>query len=180
MTLHRPPRRTNRHMTQPDARMRQNLMQEPNRPFLLGALALLLAALFTACQSAPPRTAAELSRLQGYWEGTGPGGEVSVTISGNSLHFKSRPEFWYETAFTLPAGTDPEQLHATIIKDSLPEQAHIGTVVVALFKIEGETLTFGVVEDFEGPPADPIVGDWDGVMDIFYFKRALPRKNMNS
>jgi hypothetical protein len=147
------------------------------RYLLICALALLLAAWLTACQSLPTRTTTDLSRLQGYWQGRGPGGDCSVTISGNSLRFHARADFWYETTFTLPAGTDPKQLHATIVKDSSSEQVHIGTVVVAIFKIEDGKLTLGVVEDFDGPPAEAVVGDWDWVMDIYHLERAQPPEN---
>lgn len=156
----------------------------PSKPFLLSALAVLLAHSFTACQSEPTRTALDLERLQGYWEGPGPGGECSVTIVGNSLRFHAREDFWFETTFTLPPGTDPQQLHATIIKDSSPEQGDVGTVVVAVFKIEDETLTLAVIEDFDGPPTSPVItdSDWsmieaDWTKDRYYLERAEPREN---
>ena len=138
---------------------------------------MLLAALFTVCQSVPTRTAADLSRLQGYWEGYGPGGECSVTISGNSLLFHARADFWFETTFVLPAGTDPQQLHATIIKDSSPQQVDVGTVVVTIFKIEDGALTLGVIEDFEGPPTNSVIGDWDRAIDRYYLKKVQPQEN---
>lgn len=148
------------------------MKKTPSRHYSLSALTLLLATWFTACQSLPTRTVPDSGRLQGYWQGDGPGGECSVTISGNTLHYSQREDFWFETTFTLPAGTDPEQLHATIIKESSPQGANIGTVVVTLFKLEDTTLTLGVVEDFKGPPESPVIGDWERVMDIYYLKRA--------
>ncbi len=139
------------------------------------ALALLLAVFVTASQSAQMLPKSDLERLQGHWEGKGPGGACSVTISGNALRFQSRPDFWYETTFTLPDATGPRQLHATIVKDSSSEQRDIGTVVVALFKVESEALTLGVVKDFDGSSTEPIVGDWeDGVSDIYKFEKAPP------
>lgn len=90
------------------------MTKTPSTPLLLGALAFTLATLFTACQSAPTRTAADLTPLQGYWEGRGPGGDCSVTISGNSLLFHAREDFWFETTFILPAGTDPQQLECVL------------------------------------------------------------------
>src|SRR6185369_13956757 len=121
-----------------------------NGQSLLGALALSLAALFTACQSTPTRTAAELKRLQGDWEGEGAGGKCSITITGNSLHY--RVGAWYKTTFTLPAGTDPQQLHATI-KDCWPPSTNaIGTVVFAIFKIEDGTLTLAEDDMSDQPP----------------------------
>jgi uncharacterized protein (TIGR03067 family) len=94
---------------------------------------------------------AELQLLQGTWEGTweeaGVGDQppvkspekITITIAGNSLHYHRNTNFWFETTFTLPAGTDPKQLHATI-KDSAGKDS-IGKVVVAIFKIEDGTLT---------------------------------------
>ncbi|MBL9166721.1 MAG: hypothetical protein JNN07_03200 [Verrucomicrobiales bacterium] len=89
--------------------------------------------------------------LQGTWEGTweeaGVGVQppvkspekITITITGSSLSYHRNTNFWFETTFTLPAGTDPKQLHATI-KDSAGKDS-IGTVVVAIFKIENGTLT---------------------------------------
>src|SRR5215813_3519091 len=98
--------------------------------FLLGAWALSLAALLTGCSSTPTPIAEELKPLQGYWEGDGAGGKCSITITGNSLHYRNRSSM-YKTTFTLPAGTDPQQLHATIKDCSPPSSNAIGTVVFA-------------------------------------------------
>jgi hypothetical protein len=117
---------------------------------LLGALALSLAALFTAGQSQPPRNTAELNRLQGYWEGEGAGGKCSITITGNSLHYRAGTS-WWKTTFTLPADTDPQQLHATI-KESSPPTNGVGKVVFAIFKIEDGTLTLAEVDGSDEPP----------------------------
>ena len=121
-----------------------------NGQSLLGALALSLAALFTACQSMPTRTAAELKPLQGYWEGEGAGGKCSITITGNSLRYCAGTN-WWSTTFTLPAGTDPKQLHATI-NDSSPPANGIGQVVYAIFMIEDEALTLAVNDTSDEPP----------------------------
>ena len=117
-----------------------------NGQSLLGALALSLAALFTACQSTPTRTAAELKRLQGYWEGEGAGGKCFITIMGNSLHYRVGTN-WYKTTFTLPPGTDPQQLHATIKDCAPPTNNAVGKVVFAIFKIEDGTLTLAARGD---------------------------------
>jgi hypothetical protein len=105
---------------------------------------------FTACQSLPPRTAAELSRLQGYWEGEGAGGRCSITITGSSLHYRAGTN-WWKTTFTPPVDTDPRQLHATI-KESSPPTNGIGQVVFAIFKIEDGTLTLAEVDGSDEPP----------------------------
>ena len=90
-------------------------------------------------------TAVELQPLQGTWEGVLVGDnaqtKITITITGNSFHFHRDTNFWFETTITLPAGTDPKQLHATI-KGCPPSQADsIGKVVGAIFKIEDGTLT---------------------------------------
>jgi uncharacterized protein (TIGR03067 family) len=88
--------------------------------------------------------AVELQLLQGTWEGVVVGDEshqkITITITGNSLHFHRDTNFWFETTIALPAGTDPKQLHATI-KDCPPPADSIGKVVGAIFKIEDGTLT---------------------------------------
>ena len=89
-------------------------------------------------------TNAELQLLQGTWQGAVVGDEshqkITITITGNSLHFHRDTNFWFETTITLPAGKDPRQLHATI-KGCPPPADSIGQVVVAIFKIEDGTLT---------------------------------------
>jgi hypothetical protein len=122
-----------------------------NGQFLWGAFALSLAALLTAGQSTPTRTAVELNRLQGYWEGEGAGGKCSITITGNSLHYRAGTN-WHETTFILPANTDPQQLHATIKDCWPPSKDAIGKVVFAIFKIEDGTLTLAEDDMSDEPP----------------------------
>ena len=131
------------------------MKKAPNGPFWLGAFALSLAAWFTACQSTPTRTAAELKRLQGYWVGVGSESNTSITITGNSLHFYARTDYWYGTTFTLPSGTDPQQLYATIkegVDFQTDPKASTGSVVAAIFKIEDGALTFAVAPSPYKPP----------------------------
>jgi hypothetical protein len=119
--------------------------------FTVVSLPCLLICLQAGCTTRPPTASepqrlqgsSELQRLQGYWEGDGAAGKCSITITGNSLHFFSRTDFWFETTFALPAGTDPLQLHATI-KNSAPPTNGIGEVVFAIYKIEDGTLTLAV------------------------------------
>ncbi|HAB16774.1 MAG TPA: hypothetical protein DCE44_10025 [Verrucomicrobiales bacterium] len=89
--------------------------------------------------------AVELQRLQGTWEGVMVGqeksGTITITITGNSLHFHRDASFWFETIFTQPAGTAPKQLHATIKACAPGQESSVGKVVVALYKIEDGTLT---------------------------------------
>src|SRR6266567_4392629 len=104
----------------------------------------LLLCLQAGCKINPP-TAAELQPLQGTWKGVVVGDKsddkITITITGNSFHFHRDTNFWFETTITLPAGTDPQQLRATI-KGCAPAQGDnsIGKVVVAIFKIEDGTL----------------------------------------
>ncbi len=73
-------------------------------------------------------------------------GKITITITGNSLHFHRDTNFWFETTITLPAGKDPKQLHATI-KDCPPAADSIGKVVRAFYKIEDGTLTLATMGD---------------------------------
>ena len=149
------------------------MKKAPNGPFWLGAFALSLAAWFTACQSTPTRTAAELKRLQGYWVGVGSESNTSITITGNSLHYYSRTDFWFKTTFTLPAGTDPQQLRVTI-KDCAEGKTNstIGQVVVAIFKIEDGTLTLA---NLQGPEAAPKSFEDEG-NQLHILRKVQPQK----
>ncbi|MES2469626.1 MAG: TIGR03067 domain-containing protein [Verrucomicrobiota bacterium] len=95
--------------------------------------------------------AGELQLLQGTWEGVQVGDKaqqkVTITITGQSLHFHRDANFWFETTITLPAGKAPKQLHATI-KGSAPSQdSSIGQVVRTIFKFEDGTLTLATIGD---------------------------------
>ena len=115
------------------------------RALVFTVLSLLMPWLLLCLQAGctpHPSTASELHRLQGTWEGVELGqesqGNISLTITGNSIYFH-RGTNWYETTFTLPAGTDSQQLRTTIKRSSYRD--HIGKVVAAIFKIEDGTLT---------------------------------------
>jgi len=150
-----------------------------NGQFLWGAFALSFAALFTACQSRPTRTATELRRLQGQWEGDAAAGKSSITITGNSLHYYARTDFWFETTFTLPAGTDPQQLRATI-KNSAPPTNSVGQVVVAIFKVEEGTLSLAVNQDPEGPPPNAFPSDLNSPIARYDLRKVQPRNKLYS
>ena len=113
-------------------------------------LPCVLVGLLAGCATHPP-IAAELKPLQGYWEGEGAGGKCSITITGSSLHYRVGNN-WYKTTFTLHAGTDPKQLHATIQDCSPPSTNAIGKVVFAIFKIEDGTLTLAEDDMSDKPP----------------------------
>ena len=100
-------------------------------------------------------TVAELTLLQGTWDGFDVGDpshqKITVTITGNSLHFYRDKDFWFDTTFTLSAGTDPKQLHTTI-KESANGDAK-GELVGAIFKIEDGTFTLASYSsDNDDPP----------------------------
>lgn len=122
-----------------------------NGQFFWVPFALSLWALLAAGQSMPTGTAVQLSRLQGYWEGEGAGGKCSITITGNSLRYRVGTN-WHEATFTLPTGTDPQQLNATIKDCWPPSKNAIGKVVFAICKIEDGTLTLAEYDMSDKPP----------------------------
>jgi uncharacterized protein (TIGR03067 family) len=122
-------------------------------------------------------TALELQRLQGTWEGVMVGhekdGNITITITSNSLHFHRDTNFWFETTITLPAGKDPKQLHATI-KGCPPSQADsIGKVVRAFFKIEDGTLTLATI----GDDAEETPKGFEAAGTRYELRKAQPQKN---
>ena len=72
--------------------------------------------------------------------------KITITITGDSLHFYQGTNFWYKAKFTLPTGPDPQQLHATII-GSAEGTNSIGQVIIAFYKMEDGTLTLGGIRD---------------------------------
>ena len=120
-------------------------------------------------------TNAELQLLHGTWEGVLVGDKahqkITITITGNSLHFHRDTNFWFETTITLPAGTNPKQLHATI-KDGV---SSIGQVVVAIFKIEDGTLTLATGNgDGEAPKSFGATGD--NGLNRYELRKVQPQK----
>jgi uncharacterized protein (TIGR03067 family) len=92
---------------------------------------------------------AELQHLQGTWEGVQASdksdAKLGITFTGNSLHYQwLNSTSWYEASFTLPAGTNPQQLRATLTGYQPTNDIgtrDIGLVIGAIFKIEEGTLT---------------------------------------
>ena len=120
-------------------------------------------------------TAAELQLLQGTWEGGEGDGKITITITGNSLHFHRDTNFWFETTITLPAGKDPKQFHATI-KDCPPSQASsMGKVVGAIFKIEDGTLTIVASGSLEEMPKSFEASETQG-LSRFELRKVQPQK----
>jgi uncharacterized protein (TIGR03067 family) len=134
------------------------------------------------CATAIQSNAMELKRLQGTWEGVAVGDrskkQITITITGNSLHFFRDAKFWFETTITLPAGTNPQQLHATI-KDSAPPKDAVGEVVRAIFKIEDGTLTLATGGD-EGEGTPKSFEATDGQGPARYELRKIEPQKKNS
>ena len=132
-------------------------------------------------------TNAQLQRLQGMWEGFSlmrekPDGPpvngtntITVTVTGNSLHFHRDTNFWWKTTITLPADTNPRQLHATIkdCHDCPPQEENsAGTVVVAIFKIEDGALTLATGNgDGEAPKS------FEAAPNRYELRKVQPQKN---
>lgn len=89
--------------------------------------------------------AAALLLLQGTWEGGVVGEEsrekITITITGDSLHFHRDTNFWFETTITLDTDKDPDRLKATIKGCPESQASSIGEVVPAMYKVENGTLT---------------------------------------
>lgn len=122
-------------------------------------------------------TAEELNPLQGTWEevrvGEEKNGKVTITITGNTLHFHRDTNFWFETTITLPAGTNPKQLHAAI--KECPTAELVGKVVVAIFKIEDGTLTLATGNgDGEAPKSFEASGD--NGLNRYKLRKVQPQK----
>jgi uncharacterized protein (TIGR03067 family) len=142
-------------------------------PFIANAGEQLTTAKAKGAVNQP--AAAELQLLQGTWEGVLVGDKahqtITITITGSSLHFHRDTNFWFETTITLPAGTDPKQLHATIKHSSPPEESN-GKVVRAVFKIEDGTLTLATISD--DPEETP--KSFEGLATRYELRRVLPQE----
>jgi len=151
--------------------MKMILKESPGFTALPLLLLCLLLGLQAFCTTQPP-TASELQPLQGTWEGAMVGqeqdGKITITITTNSLHFHRDTNFWFETTFTLPGGTDPKQLQATI-KDCADKKS-IGQVVSAIFKIEDGTLTLATIPTPDSAPEPPLNFDSESIMSGSFYK----------
>lgn len=101
--------------------------------------------------------------------------KITITITGDSFHFHRDPKFWFATTMALPAGTDPQQLRATI-RHSAPPETSNGKVVVAIFKIENQTLTLAARGDGgEAPPTSFEVTEDKGLTH-YELRKVPPQK----
>lgn len=106
------------------------------------------------------------------------GKKISITISGNSLRYQGQStDDWWETTFTLPVGTNPQQLHATI-KDCGEEPCdQIGKAVFAIVKIEDGTLTLVGIQSVAKEPPKTFGGDHDNSVFRYDLKKVQPPKS---
>ena len=139
----------------------------------------VLLGLLAGCGTHPP-TASEVQRLHGTWEGVVVGDKsddkITITITGNSFHFHRDTNFWFETTITLPAGTDPQQLRATIKDCATPPGDTIGKVVVAIFKIEDGTLTLAARGDGAEETPKSFEAIEDKGMTLYELRKVQPQK----
>ena len=124
--------------------------------------------------------AVELQRLQGRWQGVMVGhekdGKITITITSNSLHFHRDTNFWFETTFTQPAGTDPKQLHATIKDSATGQDSSVGQVVVAIYKIEDGTLTLVPLADGDEETVKSFEAAEDKRLSRYELREVQPQK----
>ena len=105
-------------------------------------------------------------------------GKITVTIHGHSLHFHRDTNFWFETAFTLPPGTNPKQLHATINKCADGESN--GKLVLAIYKIEDGTLTLAGIRTPDSAPESPVNFDSAPTMSGNFKLQKVPPQHKNT
>ena len=125
--------------------------------------------MFWSWSAVPTLTRAGIKR-PGFLFRLPGGGKCSITIEGNSLHYRNSAG-WFKTTFTLPAGAGPRQLHATIKECSPPSKDAIGKVVFAIFKIEGGTLTLAEFDGSDKPPES-----FDSAASRYIVKKVQPQK----
>ncbi len=102
--------------------------------------------------------------------------KITITITGNSFHFHRDTNFWFETTITLPAGTDPKQLHATIKSSAPGQESSVGKVVVAIFKIEDGTLTLATGGHGAEEMPKSFEATEDEVLTLYKLRKVQPQK----
>ena len=146
----------------------------------LAAISIFIPGGLVRAQDAP--TPAQSEPLQGIWEGVEVGreaaGKCRMTITGASMHFEgSNKNEWYKATLALRTDTDPKQLLAKITECSRP--AYVGKPSIAIYKIEGGTLT--LVGHPPGAPDAPQSFEGDATSRSFVFKKAeIQKQNSES
>ena len=125
-------------------------------------------------------TAAELQLLEGKWEGVTVGDpspqKITITITGDSLHFHRDTNFWFKTTISLPAGTEPRRLHATIKDCAAGQESSVGKVVIAIYKIEDGKLTLAALGDGDEETSISFEAAEDKKLTRYELWKAQPQK----
>jgi len=103
-------------------------------------------------------------------------GKITVTITSNSLHFHRDTNFWFETTFTQPVGTEPKQLHTTIKDCAAGQESSVGQVVVAIYKIEDGTLTLVPLGDGDEERPKSFEAAEDKRLSRYELRKVQPQK----
>jgi uncharacterized protein (TIGR03067 family) len=137
----------------------------------------LLGVLQAGCASRPSAPT-PLQQLQGTWSGVVANepskDRYTIRVAGDSFHFHRDTNFWFETTIQLPPGTEPQQLLATIRKCAPGQENSLNKSVVAIFKIEADTLILAA----RGDGADDVPTSFDNSEDkglTRYELRRVPR-----
>jgi len=133
--------------------------------------------------STHPTTAAKLQRLQGAWEGVLVGmekeGKISLTITGSSLHYHGlNTNEVYDATFTLPAETNPHQLHATVT--NAVHTNTLGVVVRAIFKTGDRNLTLALNQDQDQELPKSFGDDTPGIARYELWRVQPQQKNVEA
>ena len=124
----------------------------------------LMAVLQAGCASRPAAPTS-LQQLQGTWSGVvaneSTKDRYTIRVAGDSFHFHRDTNFWFETTIQLPSGTEPQQLLATIRKCAPGQENSLNKSVVAIFKIEADTLILAA----RGDGADDVPTSFDNSED---------------
>ena len=143
------------------------------------ALGLLLG-LQAGCTTKPPPPPTALQKLQGTWSGgvlnDRSKAQYTLRIRGDSFHFHRDTNFWFGTTITVPAGTDPQQLFATIHTSAPGQENSLGKRVAAIFQVEEDNLI--IVARGDGgddvPTGFDVAGD-EGLTRYELRRVAVPR-----
>jgi uncharacterized protein (TIGR03067 family) len=129
-------------------------------------------------------TAVELQLLQGTWEGVTVGDpsyqRITITITGNSLHFHRDTNFWFETTITLRPGTEPRQLHATIMDSASGQEDSVGKAVVAIYQIEDGKLTLAALGDGDAETTKSFEAAQDKGLTLYELRKVQPQEKKNT
>jgi uncharacterized protein (TIGR03067 family) len=83
--------------------------------------------------------------LEGKWESTVQGQEMTFTFSGDNFSITSPiPNYHYKGTFKLQTNVDPKKIDLQIAESGIP--AYAGKTSLGIYKIEGDILTLAFHE----------------------------------